>query len=478
MKKKEIPKLEEVINLIQVFCLKHLDQKHFEAAKNLTQEIERSRKSTFTIEHPEIWAAAIIQIVINSGQLDNSHKVKVSDNNINKFFGTNKSTTELLKRKIRNILINTYVSEKPKMIKEESFLRYCESNILLMEEIPEYKPSSSINKPPNFLKYIVFYGTNRAIDIELKKIQYKNNRDNVLHLGFCEISIPSTHKIGNLERPSWFRRLLFEESPDNNFTILSNKKTEEQEFISLLQQRIGQSDEKDVLLFIHGFNVKFDEAMLRTAQLGFDLNFKGGVTAFSWPSSGYIGGYITDMDSARLSSDYLCSFIKLLIKDNVNKLNIIAHSMGNVVLTQALLQLKQEKNMSNITVNQIILAAPDIDKDIFIKQIMPSINGMARITLYASSKDKALLASKKIRNEYERLGEGGKNIVIVDGLESIDASRVDTSLLGHGYFAQTQSLLNDIHMVLLGIQPEKRILDVKNVIISGENKRYWVFRNS
>lgn len=152
--------------------------------------------------------------------------------------------------------------------------------------------------------------------------------------------------------------------------------------------------------------------------------------------------------------------------------------MGNVVLSEALIQLKQEDFFPNLIINQIILAAPDIDKDVFIQVIMPKIKGIARLTLYSSDKDKALETSRIIQGNYFRLGEGGENIVVVDGIESIDASQVDTDLLGHGYFAGTQSLLNDIHMVFLGLSPDKRMLDPKSKIIDGKSLVYWTFRNS
>ena len=70
---------------------------------------------------------------------------------------------------------------------------------------------------------------------------------------------------------------------------------------------------------------------MRAAQLGYDLNFKGGVTAFSWPSLGAVSGYIADSDSANYSRNYLSAFIKLLIQPDTKKLHIIAHSMGGLV---------------------------------------------------------------------------------------------------------------------------------------------------
>ncbi|WJS96799.1 alpha/beta hydrolase [Flavobacterium johnsoniae] len=330
-----------------------------------------------------------------------------------------------------------------------------------------------------YISYPVLYGTNRKYEIKNKKIAYKNKRDASLHTGICEISIPLSHRVGELERPDWFTSLFFNDSPEKYFTILTNELLDKDAFTEILAEKIGKSDQNDILLFIHGYNVDFKEAMYRTAQLGYDLNFKGGVTAFSWPSEATVTGYAADTDTAALSSNYLCDFIKILLETkDLKKIHIIAHSMGNVVLTNALVKLKNENLFPNTLINQIILAAPDIDKDIFISQLMPEINRNFGLTLYASDKDKALIASKRIRSGYIRLGEGGDNIVIAEGLDSIDASRVDTSLLGHGYFADTQTLLNDIHMTLLGIPPTNRILDSKSKIIEGTTKSYWVFRNS
>lgn len=331
----------------------------------------------------------------------------------------------------------------------------------------------------DYIIYPVLYGTNRGCNIENSKIKYENRRDANLYLGVCDVSIPRSHKMGDIERPGWFMNLFFNESPKKHFTVVENQVVDKEQFNLILNEKIGESDQNDILLFIHGFNVDFEAAMFRAAQLGYDLNFKGAVTAFSWPSAASITGYVADTDSSKLSSNYLSDFIKLLLQTTgLRKLHIIAHSMGNVALTNSLMQLKNEGLFPNDLINQIILAAPDIDKEIFIDQIMPEINRNFGLTLYASDKDQALIISKNLRKGYSRLGEGGESIVIVDGLDSIDASEVDTSLLGHGYFANTQSLINDIHMILLGLPPTSRILDSKNKIVGGKTKSYWIFRNS
>ncbi len=331
----------------------------------------------------------------------------------------------------------------------------------------------------DFVRYDVFYGTNRLLG-ETKpdgSITYTNRRDQELHIGICEVSIPKKHKVGEIERPGWFRNLFFGESKKKDFTILYNEKMERERFLKLLNERIGNSEEGELLLFIHGFNVDYDAAMMNAAQLGFDLSFNGSVTAFSWPSLGTVPGYVADTATARASAIYLANFIEM-VGCNAKKMHIIAHSMGNVVLTDALVMLKNENRLPTIPINEIILAAPDLDKDIFVQQIIPQIKDIARFTLYASSKDKALVASRTMRAGYNRLGEGGEYITVVDGVESIDASDVDTSLLGHGYFADTLSLIHDIHQVLLGEMPHQRVLIEHHHSVQGEFRKYWAFKRT
>ena len=148
--------------------------------------------------------------------------------------------------------------------------------------------------------------------------------------------------------------------------------------------------------------------------------------------------------------------------------------MGNRVLTSALrdISLGQGSQKTKLF-NEVALMAPDVDANLFIQLasvIQPSVS---RITLYASSRDKALLLSQLYAG-YPRAGEGGAHILIVPAVQSIDASTVDTSLLGfdHEYFADSKNILSDLFHLLRGEAPDSR---------SGlhrQNKEagvYWIF---
>ncbi|MEZ4896362.1 MAG: alpha/beta hydrolase [Saprospiraceae bacterium] len=462
--------LNRISAIMYNFCEEYLSERYYQVAEFIVELINAENQLTVENAEPEVWASAVIQLLLLDGAgLDRQNNFEVSPDMIHEFFATSKEKTDQLLPQI----ISLFTEQN-----QEKLRRF----LLQEQQKPEAmafrsgSDDSRVEQGPDFIKFQVLYGTNRKLNSNDENIRFGIGRDNKLHLGFCDVSIPKSHELGHLERPDWFSELILGESANKHFMVLSNNALNREEFVRMLRQKVGASDENDSLLFIHGYNVDFDEAIMRAAQLGYDLNFKGGVSAFSWPSLGSLSGYVTDYDSAKLSSKYLVEFLKILVNDSTRKLHIIAHSMGNVALTESLIQLKEEGFLPNTIIQQIILAAPDLDKDIFVNQIMPTINGIARLTMYASNKDKALFISRKIRNDYNRLGEGGENLVLVDGMESIDASKVDTTLLGHGYFADTKSLLNDIHMVLRGTPPDDRSLDLKNKLVGNTEKPFWTFR--
>jgi esterase/lipase superfamily enzyme len=122
-----------------------------------------------------------------------------------------------------------------------------------------------------------------------------------------------------------------------------------------------------------------------------------------------------------------------------------------------------------------VLAAPDINAKKFTNQLSNQLASSSRnVTLYASSGDKALRLSKEVHG-YRRAGESGDGLLVLDGIETVDASKVDTDWLGHTYFAEQTSLLSDLFMIVKhGHKADARQLSrgVK------DGKTYWLFPNT
>ncbi len=319
----------------------------------------------------------------------------------------------------------------------------------------------------------IFYGTDRKRLDTTSMPTFRGERSDSdrLTLGICHVSIPPTHRTGALEAPKWWK-LQFSSNPRKHVTLRKTAVLPEDSFYDLLRECTRGSDKQDAFVFVHGFNVSFEDAARRTAQLAFDLEFKGAPIMFSWPSCARVKGYMVDEATIDWVLPHLTQFLQDIVRrGEVRTLHLIAHSMGNRALARTLKEIAMSD--SDIRFNQVLMAAPDIDRGEFLQLAARMKVVSERVTLYASSADKALRASQSLHH-YPRAGEAGDNIVVTPEVDTIDASSVDTDFLAHSYFCQDRTLLNDIfYLVKEGKPPGTRFgLDFKQWL-SGA---YWVFR--
>ena len=318
----------------------------------------------------------------------------------------------------------------------------------------------------------LFYGTNRIdtgiVDINEK---YGSEGDKLIY-GTCTVSIPPNHEPGVLERPKGWWIFTRQENQEKDIVLQTLVEQTEADFYQTLTANMAQIENKSALLFIHGYNNSFADAARRCAQLACDLPFKGLSGFYSWPSSANGADYPGDEARTRAARPFLEKFIKGLITVNgIKKLHIIAHSMGNLLLTTTLENLSVNTDLSII--HQIILAAPDIDAGEFRNTILPQFAGVGRQrTLYASEMDMALQLSGMLRDRV-RLGDGGDALFIDSRLNTIDASSVPVrGLVKHGYIFEAQEILTDLFYLFdKEFAPEERRLRE----IPRNPFKYWLF---
>ena len=155
-----------------------------------------------------------------------------------------------------------------------------------------------------------------------------------------------------------------------------------------MRLQASRSFQDQALVFVHGYNNRFDDALFRTAQIAYDLKYDGAPFLYSWPSGSGIAGYPFDSNSAQQAEQYFRQFLMMVVKETGAKsVSIIAHSMGNQLLLETLRNL--DRSDPEITrINQIILAAPDVDRDSF-GFLAQQLKGVGQgITMYASSNDR------------------------------------------------------------------------------------------
>jgi esterase/lipase superfamily enzyme len=303
-------------------------------------------------------------------------------------------------------------------------------------------------------------------------VGYSNDRGEV-QLGECQVSIPKYHEVGSIERPS-ILRLDFREDPRKHVVLLDVQPEPPDEFYASLKASVQASQQQAALVFVHGYNVTFEDAARRTAQLAYDLKFDGAPIFFSWPSQGGLLQYAVDETNVAWAVPHLKEFLVSVARQSgARSVHLIAHSMGNRALTSALSSIVPRMKNQAPMFHEVVLTAPDIDADVFKRDIAPRITRAARrVTLYASSNDEALALSKRLHG-YARAGESGADLVVVDGVETVDVSNVDTSLVGHSYYGSNDTVLADLFYVLTEPKPARSRTWLSPVPIG--SMVYWVF---
>jgi esterase/lipase superfamily enzyme len=321
----------------------------------------------------------------------------------------------------------------------------------------------------------VFFGTDRnTTDDQRTEYALGEQRSNVKY-GRAYVSIPSTHKMGKIERPSWLR-FEFSENPDRHVVVRRISLYDRVPFLTSLSDEIKRSAGRSSFVFVHGYNVSFADAARRTAQMTYDLGFDGVPVFYSWPSRASTASYTIDEQNIEWSESNISAFLEdVLSVAEMENVYLIAHSMGNRGLTRALRTLMDRQPTLVRKVKEVILAAPDIDADVFRRDLAPALAKLgAGITLYASSSDRALMASRAVHGE-QRAGESRPSIMRVRGIESVDASGIDTSFLGHSAYAEVRAVMADIYNIIRHRQrAEQRFGLVK---VDEPPDPYWRFRH-
>lgn len=360
------------------------------------------------------------------------------------------------------------------------------------EATPEDTPEAGAEPPADgegegaFDVMPVFYGTDRAQAAVRGRRDYGFERGRRLELGRALVTIPKSHAVPQIERP-WSMRIPFigveigeSEDPNEHFTMKEVQALSERDFLTLAGQRLAASTRyrKHALIFVHGYNTMFDFAIYRTAQIAYDLKFDGAPFAYSWPSGGGVLDYTADRENSDQSMPYLKEFIAMVLeKSGAEAVSLIAHSMGNQPVLRVLKDLKAAKP-AGVVFHQIILAAPDFDRDGF-ANVAKEIKGLANgVTLYASKNDWALAASRKVNGGLPRAGDvpdGGP--LVTDGVDTIDITSVSTDSLGlnHSGYAENNELLTDVRLLVeTGVRPpDKRVPTTKRIETAAGP--YWEF---
>jgi esterase/lipase superfamily enzyme len=263
-------------------------------------------------------------------------------------------------------------------------------------------------------------------------------------LNFAEIDvgIPQNHVAGRVEKSG--------RTPDprRHFSARTYQPIAGREdFIRRLNAALAQKapENREIFIFVHGYNNNFADSVFRNAQISYDFDVKSVSLHYAWPSGASVPLYVFDRDSALVGRRGLAETIEIAAETNAKRIILVGHSMGAYVVTEALRDLALRGRTSALKrLGGVVLAAPDIDVDVFLSQL-DDIGDIPRpFTIIVSRRDRALGFSRRLAGGRPRVGSGSELAVLqAREIAVIDASAVDGGT--HSVFASSPTLMDMVN---------------------------------
>lgn len=322
---------------------------------------------------------------------------------------------------------------------------------------------------PGTSEHVILVASTRARDPRPGTF-YNGERSPALSFARIDMTVPPDHKPGEVEWPK--------QAPGNPATDMVVRdavyRDTPQQFDADLSAQLAlrPPGQKKVVIFIHGYNTQFSEALYRLAQMAEDSRSTAVPVLFTWASRGETADYVYDTNSATAARDRLEDTIRLVFASGAEQVSILAHSMGNWVTVEALRQIRiSGRGVPPQKVGNIILAAPDIDVDVFKSQLKRFGKPAKPFIVVVSADDKALGFSEFIAGGKGRLGSYTNDTDLVDlGAVVVDMTKVKAlDSFNHGKFAQLAAIAPELQMLTSKVRsqgaPAK--LELDNIQLTG-----------
>ncbi|TBA88429.1 alpha/beta hydrolase [Rhizobium ruizarguesonis] len=297
---------------------------------------------------------------------------------------------------------------------------------------------------PGTSKVDLLVATTRAAD-DNPAVLFSGERGTGLAVNAVDVSIPpeANRKVGQVQWPS---RLPAD--PLRDFVTVSVDPLEgERAGETWLKSHMPKS--RRVLVFVHGFNNRYEDAVYRFAQIVHDSHADVAPVVFTWPSRGSIFDYNYDKESTNYSRDALEELLtRTAANPAVSDVTIMAHSMGTWLTVEALRQMAIRNGHVAPKINNVILASPDLDVDVFGRQFASLGKDRPHFTIFVSQDDRALALSRRISGNVDRLGQIDPSVepyrskLEAAGITVLDLTKLKGGdRLNHGKFAESPEVV-------------------------------------
>jgi esterase/lipase superfamily enzyme len=285
--------------------------------------------------------------------------------------------------------------------------------------------------------------------VEDPGVRFGGERTLTPRFAALSISIPPTHKTGEITWPQAGRG-----DPATTFAATRFEAIPQERAAEALRDVVRRTGKRHVLLFVHGYNTRYDEAVFRFAQIVHDAGAPVTPVLFSWASWGTLTSYPYDRESAAIARDGLETVLATLAREPaVGQVTVLAHSMGGWLTLEALRQMAIREKTISAKITDVMLAAPDVDVDVAAAQgrALQSARNRPKLTLFTSADDRALSASRLLWGSRDRLGaldptqEPYRSNLKRYGVEVFDLTKDSgEDSLNHGKFASNPAVVQMI----------------------------------
>ena len=247
--------------------------------------------------------------------------------------------------------------------------------------------------------YTAFVATNR---VENERGWYSGARASDLDFLSVDVSVPPRRRAGQI------RIAENDIDPEKHFVVVGKQDFDtEAAFVRAMRRALAQqpAGERDVMLYVHGYNNSFQDGLFRTVQMKHDFETPGVIVHYSWPSAANPLAYTHDRDSVLYARDGLEKLLRQVRSARPGRIVLVGHSLGTMLVMETLRQMEiATPGWSRQALGGVILVSPDLDIDLFKTQA----NRIARLpqpfAIFVSSRDRALLLSQQLNGSRRRLG--------------------------------------------------------------------------
>ncbi|OCW58435.1 alpha/beta hydrolase [Hoeflea olei] len=309
---------------------------------------------------------------------------------------------------------------------------------------PEGVLSPVASTVPDATRISILVATTRAPS-DNPGLLYSGERGTAVDFDELVVSIPpeKARKVGEVQ---WPKKL--PPDPAREFATLSAEKFTTVGQVDAWYER-NRSPSGRLLVFVHGFNTRYESAVYRFAQIAHDSHTDATPVMFTWPSRGSVFDYGYDKESTNYSRSALEMLLtRAVAAPEIREITILAHSMGTWLTMESLRQMAIRNHGVPKKISNVILASPDLDIDVFRQQLADMGPKRPDFTVFVSKDDRALTLSRRISGNVDRLGQIDiSNPVYRDEFERGGITILDLSALqvgdrlNHSKFAESPEVV-------------------------------------